>query len=74
MDFWQSPYLFHKHAYAHTYVHMLPDRGSVTQIYFMSNLDILYGLTVRSAVWFVRDMQINYKEEFNVMYQFENIK
>lgn len=46
----------------HTY------RGSVTQIYFMSNLDILYGLTVMTAVWFVRDKQINYREEFNVIY------
>lgn len=42
-DRFLAEFLSFTSMHAHTY------RGSVTQIYFMTNLDILYGFTVRTA-------------------------
>lgn len=56
-DSFLAEFLSFTSTHAHTYVHMLTHtfRESLTQIYFMSNLDFLYGYTVRNAAWFVRD-------------------
>lgn len=42
-DRFLAEFLFFTSMLTHTY------RGSVTQIYFMTNLDILYGFTIRTA-------------------------